>query len=83
VAATVRPDGYTAHFDNELASRNDVQIFVDAICANAKDVVVKANPPERCRARGSMAPRATFDPVTSAQRLLVAEVSLSAMSGGG
>ena len=41
------PDGYTARFDNELASGNDAQIFIDAICANANDVVFKPNPPER------------------------------------
>jgi hypothetical protein len=41
------PDGYTAHFDNELASGNDAQTFIDAICANANDVVFKPNPPER------------------------------------
>jgi hypothetical protein len=37
------PDGYTAHFDNELASGNAAQIFIDAACANANDVVFKPN----------------------------------------
>lgn len=37
------PDGYTAHFDNELASGNAAQIFVDAVCANANHVVFKPN----------------------------------------
>ena len=40
-------DGYTAQFDNELASGNDAQIFIDAICATANDVVFKPNPPDR------------------------------------
>jgi hypothetical protein len=34
-------DGYTAHFDNELASGNAAQIFIDAVCANADHVVAK------------------------------------------
>ena len=41
------PDGYTAHFHNQLASGNDAQIFIDAICANANNVVFKADPAER------------------------------------
>ena len=35
------PSGYTANFDNELASGNDAQIFIDAVCANADNVVFK------------------------------------------
>jgi hypothetical protein len=34
-------DGYTAHFDNALANGNDAQIFVDASCVNANQVVLK------------------------------------------
>jgi hypothetical protein len=37
------PDGYTAHFDNELPSGNAAQIFIDAVCANANHVVFKPN----------------------------------------
>ena len=37
------PDGYTAHFDNELPSSNAAQIFIDAVCANANHVVFKPN----------------------------------------
>ena len=36
-------DGYTAHFDNQLASGNAAQIFIDAACANADHVVAKPN----------------------------------------
>ena len=36
--------GYTARFENELASGNDAQIFIDAVCANADDVVFKPVP---------------------------------------
>ena len=41
------PDGYAAHFDNELASGNAAQIFIDAVCANANRVVAKPTPQTR------------------------------------
>lgn len=39
--------GYTAHFENELASGNAAQIFVGAACANANEVVLKPEAGER------------------------------------
>jgi hypothetical protein len=41
------PDGYTAHFDNELASGNAAQVFIDAICANANEVDFKPKSGQR------------------------------------
>jgi hypothetical protein len=35
--------GYIAHFDDQLASGNAAQIFIDAACANADHVVSKPN----------------------------------------
>ena len=47
--AMAGPDGYTAHFENELASGNAAQIFVDAACADANEVDPKATPASRFR----------------------------------
>lgn len=41
-ASMAGADGYTAHFDNALTNGNDAQIFVDASCANANQVVLKS-----------------------------------------
>jgi hypothetical protein len=40
-ASMAGADGYTAHFDNALTNGDDAQIFVDASCANAEQVVLK------------------------------------------
>jgi hypothetical protein len=38
----VYPGTYAAHFDNQLASGNDAFIFMDAMCANADNVIFSA-----------------------------------------
>ena len=46
-ASMAGADGYTAHFDNALTNGNDAQIFVDASCANANQVVLKSTAASR------------------------------------
>jgi hypothetical protein len=43
------PQGYVANFDNNLPSGHEAFIFVDAICADADQVIFSANRRKRPR----------------------------------